>query len=89
MNEVMRILTVIATLFMPLSFITGVYGMNFNTNVSKWNMPELNWRYGYPAVLALQGLLALGMLWFFYRKGWLMKFASTAPPNQPDEVAKP
>ena len=47
MNEIMKTLTVIATIFLPLSFIAGVYGMNFNTAVSKWNMPELNWRFGY------------------------------------------
>src|SRR6186997_598212 len=46
MNEIMKTLTVIATLFLPLSFIASVYGMNFNTDYP-WNMPELNWRYGY------------------------------------------
>jgi magnesium transporter len=86
MNEVMRILTVIATLFMPLSFITGLYGMNFNTSVSKWNMPELNWRFGYPTVLALLWSITFVMLWLFYRKGWLMKFASTAPTSERDET---
>ena len=50
MNEIMRVLTVIATIFMPLSFVVGIYGMNFNTAVGDWNMPELNWAYGYPAV---------------------------------------
>ena len=85
MNEVMRILTVIATLFMPLSFITGLYGMNFNPNVSKWNMPELNWRYGYPAVLAVLWLIALVMLGFFYHKGWLRNFSSTALPVESSE----
>ena len=52
MNEIMKTLTVIATIFLPLSFIAGVYGMNFNTEVSKWNMPELNWRFGYLYSLA-------------------------------------
>ena len=47
MNEIMRVLTVIATIFMPLSFVVGVYGMNFDTEASPWNMPELHWRYGY------------------------------------------
>ena len=42
-NEVMKVLTIIATIFMPLTFIAGVYGMNFKTEVSPWNMPELNW----------------------------------------------
>ena len=53
MNEVMKTLTVISTIFLPLSFIAGVYGMNFDTEVSPWNMPELNWRYGYPFALVL------------------------------------
>jgi magnesium transporter len=71
MNEIMRVLTVIATIFMPLSFVVGVYGMNFNTATSRWNMPELNWAYGYPAVLALTAAIAGGMLLFFHRRGWI------------------
>lgn len=71
MNEVMKVLTIIATIFMPLGFITGVYGMNFNTVASPWNMPELNWRYGYLFAWTLMGLTLLGMLWYFGRKGWL------------------
>ncbi|HWB13448.1 MAG TPA: magnesium/cobalt transporter CorA [Pirellulales bacterium] len=71
MNEVMKVLTIIATIFMPLGFITGLYGMNFNTERSPWNMPELNWRYGYPFALGLMALTLLGMLWYFRHKGWL------------------
>jgi len=71
MNEIMRVLTVIATIFMPLSFVVGLYGMNFNTGISPWNMPELNWRFGYPAVLALLASIAGGMLLFFRKRGWL------------------
>jgi magnesium transporter len=71
MNEVMKVLTIIATIFMPLSFITGLYGMNFHTEASPWNMPELNWRYGYFSVLGLMALIVLLMLWYFRRKGWL------------------
>ncbi|HVX12017.1 MAG TPA: magnesium/cobalt transporter CorA [Pirellulales bacterium] len=71
MNEVMKVLTIIATLFMPLSFITGLYGMNFHTERSRWNMPELDWRYGYPFALGMMALTALGMLWYFWHKGWL------------------
>jgi magnesium transporter len=71
MNEVMKVLTVIATIFMPLSFITGLYGMNFHTERSGWNMPELDWPYGYPFALSLMALVALGMLGYFRRKGWL------------------
>ena len=83
MNEVMKVLTVIATLFMPLSFITGVYGMNFRTDRSPWNMPELTWRYGYPYALALMAAVALGMMAFFYRKGWLGTESPPAPSREP------
>ncbi|ABB31426.2 magnesium transport protein CorA [Geobacter metallireducens GS-15] len=64
-NEVMKVLTIIATLFMPLTFIAGLYGMNFHY------MPELNWRWGYPAVLILMLLVIGGMLVFFRRKKWI------------------
>ena len=59
-----------ATIFMPLSFIAGVYGMNFDT-AYPLNMPELHWRYGYLFSLALMGLTAAGLLWFFARRRWL------------------
>lgn len=72
MNEVMKVLTIIATIFMPLSFITGLYGMNFHTEISPWNMPELSWRYGYFYALGLMGITVLAMLWYFRRKGWLL-----------------
>lgn len=71
MNQVMKFLTIIATLFIPLSFITGLYGMNFNTKASSWNMPELNWTAGYPFALGLMTAMACGLLYFFWRKGWL------------------
>jgi len=70
MNEVMKVLTVIATLFIPLTFIAGIYGMNFDPAVSAWNMPELGWRYGYPASLALMAAVAVVLLLYFRRKGW-------------------
>ena len=56
---------------LPLSFIAGIYGMNFNTQTSPWNMPELNWYFGYPFALTLMAITAFGMLWYFYRKRWL------------------
>jgi magnesium transporter len=65
MNAVMKVLTIIATIFMPLTFIVGLYGMNFK------HMPELDWRWGYPAVLLLMVVVTLGMLIFFRRKKWL------------------
>lgn len=69
-NEVMKVLTLVATIFMPLSFLVGLYGMNFDTS-SPWNMPELSWRYGYLALLTLLVLVAGGLIGFFARKGWL------------------
>ena len=64
-NEVMKVLTIIATLFMPLTFIAGLYGMNFR------HMPELEWPWGYPAVLLLMLAVSAGMLIFFRRRKWL------------------
>lgn len=71
LNEVMRVLTVIATIFIPLTFVTSLYGMNFNTQTSPWNMPELNWVFGYPMVILIMLAMALGQLYFFWRRGWL------------------
>lgn len=65
LNEVMKVLTIIATIFMPLSFVVGLYGMNFHY------MPELQWRYGYPAVLLLLLAIAGGMLLYIRKKRWL------------------
>ena len=71
MNEVMKVLTIIATIFMPLGFIAGLYGMNFDGDLSPWNMPELRWRYGYLFALGAMGLTAIGLVLFFRSKGWL------------------
>ena len=71
MNDIIKMLTIISTIFMPLSFIAGLYGMNFDPNSSPWNMPELRWAFGYPAVLALMGAVVGGMLWFFRKRRWL------------------
>jgi len=71
MNEVMKVLTIIATIFIPLSFIAGVYGMNFDPEASAWNMPELKWRGGYPMALGLMAAVAIGQLMFFRWRGWL------------------
>ncbi|MDH3201092.1 MAG: magnesium/cobalt transporter CorA [Myxococcales bacterium] len=73
MNEVMKVLTIIATIFIPLGFLAGLYGMNFDGHVSAWNMPELRWRYGYPFALGIMGLTAIGLVFFFRSKGWLGK----------------
>jgi magnesium transporter len=71
MNEVMKVLTIIATTFIPLTFIAGIYGMNFNPEASPWNMPELSWDYGYFVVIGVMVMIALGMLVYFKRKKWL------------------
>ena len=71
MNEVMKVLTVIATIFIPLTFVAGIYGMNFDPDKSPWNMPELRWAWGYPACLAVMVIVTVVMLVFFRRRGWL------------------
>ncbi|MEO0796524.1 MAG: magnesium/cobalt transporter CorA [Verrucomicrobiota bacterium] len=70
-NEVMKVLTIIATLFLPLTFIAGVYGMNFSHEASPWNMPELYWKYGYFMCLGLMAFVFIAFLVFFRRRDWL------------------
>ncbi len=70
LNDVMKVLTVISTVFMPLTFIAGVYGMNFDRQ-QPWNMPELGWRYGYLGFWGVSIAAIVSMLWLFRRKGWL------------------
>ena len=70
MNEVMKVLTIIATIFIPLTFIAGVYGMNFDPERSPWNLPELGWYWGYPFSLALMVVSAAALVLYFRRKGW-------------------
>jgi magnesium transporter len=70
LNDVMKVLTIISTVFMPLSFLAGVYGMNFDRS-RPLNMPELGWSYGYPAFWAISIASVVVMLWMFRRKGWL------------------
>lgn len=64
MNEVMKVLTIMASIFIPLTFLTGIYGMNFD------NMPELHWRYSYYAVLGLMVVIISFLIWYFKRKKW-------------------
>lgn len=71
LNEIMKVLTIISTIFIPLTFVTGLYGMNFDTQISPWNMPELHFRYGYPMVWIVMISIVTGMLYFFRRRGWL------------------
>jgi magnesium transporter len=70
MNEIIKVLTIISTIFIPLTFIVGVYGMNFDTD-QQWNMPELRWRYGYMFVWGTMAAVVIFMLYFFRRKGWI------------------
>ncbi len=65
LNEVMKVLTIIATIFIPLTFITGIYGMNFRF------MPEIEWRYGYFVVIGIMLLISLGMIFYFKKKKWV------------------
>jgi magnesium transporter len=65
MNSIMKVLTMMSTIFLPLTLITGVYGMNFDI------MPELRWKYGYFFVLAMLVAVGGGMLMYFRKKGWL------------------
>jgi magnesium transporter len=65
MNEVMKVLTIIATIFIPITFVAGIYGMNFE------NMPELSWPWGYFGALGIMGCIGAAMVVYFRRKGWL------------------
>jgi magnesium transporter len=65
LNEIMKVLTIFSAIMLPLTFIAGVYGMNFD------NMPELHSRFGYYAIWALMIVVAVGMLYFFWRRGWI------------------
>ncbi|UOQ51325.1 magnesium/cobalt transporter CorA [Hymenobacter cellulosivorans] len=76
MNEVMKVLTIISSIFIPLSFVVGLYGMNFQREnpdgtINHLNMPELYTPWGYPALLGLLAVIVAGQLIYFYRKGWL------------------
>lgn len=75
MNEVMKFLTIVSTIFIPLTFIAGVYGMNFDPEGSPFNMPELNWYWGYPACLAVMITIAVSLILYFKRKGWFENFS--------------
>ncbi|MCB8840829.1 magnesium/cobalt transporter CorA [Aurantimonas sp. VKM B-3413] len=70
-NEVINLLTIISTIFIPLGFLAGLWGMNFNPEISEWNMPLTQSPYGYPVALAVMTGIALGLLAYFKRKRWI------------------
>ena len=70
MNEIMKVLTMFAAVFIPMTLIAGIYGMNFNSEKSPLNMPELSWHYGYPFALGLMFALGTGIIVVFKRKKW-------------------
>jgi magnesium transporter len=72
MNAIMKTLTMISTVFLPLNFIAGIYGMNFH------HMPELEWEYAYPLVLFIMMVVAIIMLWVFSRRGWIFESRAAA-----------
>ena len=79
MNQVMKVLTIISTVFIPLTFIVGLYGMNFSYTdpvtgkILPWNMPELYSPYGYVTVVGIMIVIVIGLIYFFVKKGWLSK----------------
>lgn len=86
MTEVMKVLTIIATVFIPLTFISSIYGMNFQTERSPWNMPELTWYLGYPFALGIMAAMAFGMLLYFRRQGWFGSPAESQGKGQDRSV---
>jgi magnesium transporter len=85
MNEIMKVLTIISTIFLPMTFIAGLYGMNFDTNVSHLNMPELKWRYGYLFAVGLMAASSIGLMGFYVRKGWIGRGGEVEPPREDAE----
>ncbi|MFH1265097.1 MAG: magnesium/cobalt transporter CorA [Planctomycetota bacterium] len=83
MSEIMKLLTIMATIFIPLSFIAGVYGMNFDPDASPLNMPELRWTFGYPLALGLMAGVAGSQLLYFWRRGWLRRPDGPCPSSRP------
>jgi len=69
-NDIMRVLTVVSAIFIPLTFVAGIYGMNFDTS-SAWNLPELGWAWGYPFFWGLCAVIAIALVLLFRRLGWM------------------
>ncbi|MBK8259502.1 MAG: magnesium/cobalt transporter CorA [Polyangiaceae bacterium] len=84
MNEIMKVLTILSTVFLPITFIAGVYGMNFDPEASPLNMPELKWRYGYIFSVILMMSSVGGLLLYYRSRGWLGEgniFGKKKPPK--------
>lgn len=79
-NEVMKVMTLISTIMLPLSVIAGIYGMNFE------NMPELKTRYGYFVTLGVMLIVVTGLLWYFWRRGWIFENGDEAPENNAENL---
>ncbi|MFM1842502.1 MAG: hypothetical protein RLZZ490_1238, partial [Cyanobacteriota bacterium] len=82
LNEVMKTLTIISTIFIPLTFIAGIYGMNFNPDRSPFNMPELEWYWGYFICLGMMIIITLIQLYLFKRRGWFKRIAPRKIPGK-------
>jgi magnesium transporter len=80
-NEIVKVLTIFTAVFIPLTLVAGIYGMNFNTMKSPFNMPELEWYWGYPFALGLMAAVAAVLLLYFRRKGWIGKPAQAQAPE--------
>ena len=87
MNEIMKVLTIISTIFIPLTFLVGVYGMNFDPALGPLSMPELRSPWGYVGVWVAMAAIVVAMLIFFRRKGWLGSLAAPLPPTERPERA--
>mgnify|MGYP001467596201 CR=1 FL=1 len=83
MNEILRVLTIISTLFIPPTFVAGIYGMNFHGDKSPFNMPELDWQYGYPFALLIMALMMGGLVIWMWWKGWLSGIRSNRRFTKP------
>lgn len=87
-NDIMQVLTIISTIFIPLTFVAGIYGMNFDPEASPFNMPELRWYLGYPLCLSLMLVITLIELWLFWKRGWIFQktgLAEIVPPKLEDK----
>jgi magnesium transporter len=70
MNEIIKLLTMISTIFIPLTFIVGIFGMNFRPEAGPLNMPEITWKYGYITVMGIMLIISLALIYFFKKKKW-------------------